>query len=344
VPDFTLPAYLAFLSTEWKSCVENFLRDIYERSHSIKSVRSYRAMLFAYLIHHKKSPEQCTRAEVLSFLRSPCKSPGARGRPPAIATSNARLCVLASFYQFASLHFEQVVPNPTLNIKPTKRQRPEKKRGMSDEELARFLAAIPQDTVRGSRDYALFALYLWTGRRRAEIARLRYSDIEACVFVEDGVARDGWRFRYYGKGHSQEAAYQELPKGAKAALDRYLEKSGRIATIGPDDPLFIAYGSYPGGGRRSDTPNAPLHVDTVRDNFKRYLQKAGLDTKRLSVHSLRHTAAQQHWRVKPDLFLLQHYMGHASPLTTQCYVRDLFGESDPVSQLLESRYAALGLQ
>jgi integrase/recombinase XerD len=344
VLDFSLPGDVSFLSKEWQKCLSAFLEDIYERSHSVKSLRLYRGMVLGFFRMVKKSPDACTRNDVQAFMRSPCKSPGSRGRAPTVSTRNARLDVLASFWRFAALFFERVVHNPTLGLRRAKRQRPDKKRAFSDEELARFLSVIPEETIRGSRDYALFSMYIWTGRRRSEICRLRYGDIEPCVFVEDGIPRPGWRFRYFGKGHGQEALYQELPPVAKAALDRYLLKSGRLSGMQVESPLFIAHGSDRGGGRRSTIPNAPLHSDTVRDNFKRYLAKAGLDTSRLSVHSLRHTAAQAHWLAKPDLFLLQHFLGHASVATTQLYVGDLFGESDPVSRLLEEKFARLGLR
>ena len=344
-PDFTLPGdIVALLPQDWADVAIAFLRDIYERSHSIKSYRLYRGMLCGFFRAVQKSPEACTRNDVQAFMRSPCRSPGSHGRAPTASTQSARLDILASFWRYAVFSFERVVANPTLGIRRSKRQRPEKKRSFSDEELARFLAAIPQETVRGSRDYALFSLYIWTGRRRAEIARLRYEDIEPCIFIEDGVPRPGWRLRYYGKGKGSEPLYQELPRVAKAALDRYLLKSGRLSSMQPESPLFIAHGSDRGGGRRSTIPNSPLHSDTVRDNFKRYLSKAGLDTSRLSVHSLRHTAAQAHWLAKPDLFLLKQYLGHASVATTQLYVSDLFGMSDPVSVLLEEKFARLGLR
>jgi len=346
VPDFSLPDDIAsLLPQDWQQAAAAFLQDIYERSHSIKSYRLYRGMLCGFFRLVQKSPDACTRNDVQAFMRSSCTSPGSRGRAPTVATRNARLAILSSLWKFAAFYFERAVPNPTLGIRALKRQRQNKKRAFTEEELARFFAAIPRDSLRGARDFAIFSLYAWTGRRRGEICKLRFGDIEPCFFIEDGISRSGWHFKYFGKGHSQEQRYQELPSMAKAAIDRYLIKSNRLATITPGDPVFIAHGPPQGGGRRSVLPNAPLHSDTVRDNFEKYLRLAGLANEQgLSIHSFRHTAAQFHWLAKPDLFLLQQYLGHASIATTQLYVGDLFGVADPVSKLLEEKYSRLGLR
>ncbi len=346
MPDFSLPDDIAsLLPQDWQQAAAAFLQDIYERSHSIKSYRLYRGMLCGFFRLVQKSPDACTRNDVQAFMRSSCTSPGSRGRAPTVATRNARLAILSSLWKFAAFYFERAVPNPTLGIRALKRQRQNKKRAFTEEELARFFAAIPRDSLCGVRDFAIFSLYAWTGRRRGEICRLRYGDIEPCFFIEDGITRPAWKFRYFGKGRSQEPCYQELPPMAKAAIDRYLIKSNRLATITPGDPVFIAHGPPQGGGRRSVLPNAPLHSDTVRDNFEKYLRLAGLANEQgLSIHSFRHTAATQRYLLKPDILLLQRFLGHASVATTQLYVGDLFGESDPVSRLLEEKFARLGLR
>jgi integrase len=342
VLDFTPPSDIAsLLPQDWTEMAIAFLRDIYERSHSIKSYRLYRGMLCGFFRLTKKSPDACTRNDIQAFMCSPCKSPGSRGRAPAVATRNARLAILSSLWRYASFYFERPVPNPTLGIRALKRMPREKKRSFSEEEITRFFAAIPTDTVIGLRDRAIFMTYFWTGKRRQEVARLRYGDIEACMFVEDGTARAGFRFRYYGKGRGEQSQYAELPRLAKEAIDVYLLKSGRLASIEPRDPLFVAIGPPQGGGRRSMSERAPLCGDSIRDNFKKYVRLAGLDATRLSVHSLRHTAAQQFWLVLPDIFKLSKFLDHHSVQTSQNYIEDLMGLANPAALLLEAKFSGL---
>lgn len=339
--DFTLPAdIVSLLPQDWQQAVLSFLHNIYERSHSIKSYRLYRGMLYGFLRGTQKSPEAVTRNDIQAFMCSPVAAPGRHGQSPTIATRNVRLTILTSFWKYAAPFFPHQLSNPTLGIRPSKRPRRERKRSFADEEITRFFAAIPTETVIGLRDRAIFLLYFWTGKRRAEVARLCYGDIEACLFVENGTRRPGFRFRYYGKGRGEQAQYAELPRLAKEAIDSYLQKSGRGASITATDPLFVAIGPPQGGGRRS-AGNAPLHSDTIRDNFKKYVRLAGLDESRLSVHSLRHTAAQQFWLVFPDIFKLSKFLDHSSVVTTQNYIEDLMGQSNPVALLLEGKFAGL---
>ena len=106
---------------------------------------------------------------------------------------NQRLAILSSFYAFASTFTitgpdgrPQVLlqrPSPTLGLR---HKRPERTyRAFSEDELDRFFSVIPTDTVKGLRDRAIFLLYFWTARRREEIARLRWGDIEQATIVDE---------------------------------------------------------------------------------------------------------------------------------------------------------------
>ena len=58
----------------------------------------------------------------------------------------------------------------------------------------------------------------------------------------------------------------------------------------------------------------------VEDVVKKYLELAGLDTKKYSVHKLRHTAATLMFQYgKADIRSLQEILGHESISTTEIY-------------------------
>jgi len=69
--------------------------------------------------------------------------------------------------------------------------------------------------------------------------------------------------------------------------------------------------------------------------------KAGLDIKRLSLHSLRHTAAHERYAAGEDILAIQQLLGHASLDTTYRYLLFMHGVADPGVKLLEARYAML---
>jgi site-specific recombinase XerD len=352
-----VPGGDADASSPWERCMAHFLRQLYERSRSEKSVKDYRRTLLAFFTSSAhggppKHPEDYTREDVEDFLHRPSISPRNRGEPPSISTMNQRLAILSSFYKFAATFTitgpdgrPQTLlqrPSPTLGLRHRKPDR--KYRAFSDDELDRFFDVIPTDTVKGLRDRAIFLLYFWTARRREEIARLRWGDIEQCTIRDDnGRTRQGWRYRFYGKGARGQEDIAELPAPAKAAIDRYLIAARRMNHMRPDDPLFVAIGPEQGGGKpgvslpRDD--RTPLTSRAIAHALKTYARQAGVDAERLSIHSWRHTAAQNRYAAGEDVRSLQMLLRHSNIATTDIYVRRLAGTADPGASLLEERYA-----
>ncbi len=343
----------------WERCLTHFLRQLYERSRSEKTVLDYRRTLLSFFTSSAyggppKHPERYTREDVEDFLHRPSTSNRNFGAPPSIATVNQRLAILSSFYKFAATftvpgpdghpHPLLQTPSPTLGLR---HNRPDRTyRAFSDEELDRFFDVIPTNTVKGLRDRAIFLLYFWTARRREEIARMRWGDIEQTTFADDrGARRKGWRYRFYGKGRRGQEDWAELPGPAKQAIDRYLTAARRINSMCPGDPLFVAIGPEQGGGKPGVTlpPNdhTPLTSRAIAHALKQYARQSGIDVQKLSIHSWRHTAAQQRYQAGEDIRSLQRLLRHSNIATTDIYIRGLTGTADPGASLLENRFAHL---
>jgi len=343
----------------WERCLANFLRQLFERSRSEKSVRDYRRTLLTFFSSSAhggppKHPEDYTREDVEDFLHRPSTSSRNWGAPPSTATMNQRLAILSSFYRFAATF---TIPGPDGRPQPLlqttsptlglRHKRPDRSyRAFSDEELDRFFDVIPTDTVKGLRDRAIFLLYFWTARRREEIARLRWGDIEQTTFVDaQGQRRPGWRYRFYGKGKRGEEDMAELPAPAKQAIDRYLVAARRMKAMRPEDPLFVAIGPEQGGGKRGVTlppdDHTPLTSRAIAYALKQYARQAGIEEGHLSIHSWRHTAAHQRYQAGEDVRSLQRLLRHSNIATTDIYIRGLVGTADPGANLLEGRFAHL---
>jgi site-specific recombinase XerD len=343
----------------WERCLAQFLRQLYDRSHSTRTAEAYRSTLIAFFTGSAqggppKHPEDYTREDVEYFLHRASTSRRNAGAPPSIATINQRLSIVASFYNFAATFTIPgpdgrpqpllQTPSPTLGIRHGKPDR--SYRALSDDELDRFFAVIPTDTVMGLRDRAIFLLYFWTARRREEIARLRWGNIEQGTIVEPGgKRRQGWRYHFHGKGKGGQEDIAELPDPAKTAIDRYLIAARRMQTIQSDDPLFVAIGPEQGGGKPGVTlppdDHTPLTSRAIAHALKKYAKMAGIDEKRLSLHSLRHTAATQRYAAGSDVREIQHLLRHASIATTDTYLRELMGTADPGSKLIEEKFKHL---
>lgn len=323
----------------WQQCYAAYLTYIYDYSGSLASLRSYGGMLRYFFRDEKRLPSDYSRADVLSFIQSPCFGKRNHGKPVSASTRNFRQAVLTSFYKFASTYeVERGVSlyqgaMPTQGLRYLKR--PIQYRAMNADELTRFFSAIPTDTARGLRDRALFWCYFVTTRRRAEIANLRWGDIEPVTFED---RRPGYVYRFFSKGKSRQIRTCELPGSAYSAIVRYLEVSGRLSCIKSDDPVFVA---TPGYGRKANAPLHPMNLDNLNGIFKKYARHAGLDEKRISLHSLRHTAIQERIRAGEALLDIMAVTGHSSLDAFYHYAQVLVGAEDPGAAKIEARFGHL---
>lgn len=331
MPELTLPG-------AWNECARAFLHSCFERSGSHKSRSTYFSVLRCFFADPLKSPACYTKSEVAAFLGSPSTSNRNPGAAVSVSTRNSRLTALSRFYRFAADYEVDGAPlfpgtPPTAGIhhlKPDIRYR-----AMNTAELLRFFAAIPTDTLKGIRDRAIYLCYFWSARRRSEIARLTYGDLEPATFSDgQGQLRAAHVYHYTGKGHARQVKTKELPAQAWAAVDAYLIASGRKETIAPSDPLFRSVYRKRKSG---------LTGTWLNKQFKEYVAKASLDTERLSLHSLRHTASRERYQAGEDVISLHTLLDHSSLDVTYRYLMLNAGEQDSGAALLERNPRLAGL-
>ncbi len=327
------------LSVEWQQAISAFLAHIESISGSRSSRIAYEANLHRFFA--VRDPESVTRADVESFLLERSTSRRNPGQPVKAATRNHRLMCLASFYKFVSVFEIDHKPlytkrSPAFGLRYIKSDIPYK--NMSEQEVNAFFAAIPRDTVRGLRDTAVFLFAFITCRRRTEIARMRFGDVEPTLITDrDGTSRPGHVFRHRDKGASREVRTTELPSIVYDAIMRYLIASGRLPTMQPDSPLWAA---LPGVGLRSRTVDDGLTPLYLNDLFHHYSQAAGLRPE-LSFHSLRHAGASARVREGQSLDTLMAITGHSNLATLDRYIKSIMPIADTFALKLEVRFAHL---
>lgn len=327
---------LARMDARWQHCLALFLQQIEDRSGSLASRRSYASVLSRFLAT-LDNPADATRADVLQFLNSPSHSRRNMGQPVTASGKNARRSIIASFYKFASGYqidntplFTRSLPTLGLpHLKPTVAYH-----ALTIDGLERLFAVIPTDTIKGLRDRALLLTYFWTARRRSEIISLQWHDIQPAVIE----GRETHTYQYRAKGTSRTIRTAELPAPAYQAIMRYLEASGRLPGIQGTDPVFVSV--HPGQGFKDSRANVPLNRDYANKQLKVYCQLAGLPSD-ISLHSLRHSAAQARYAAGQDIRSIQYLLGHAGLDTTDQYLRILMPLGDPGAQLLEERFSNL---
>lgn len=327
-------AFKLFKNKQWQQCYERFLLKVYGRCESAGTVRTYQYILRDFFANlplapgqKSRSPDSATQQEVEDYLRKARKRDG---KPPSPYTYNHKLGVLQSFYGFASTYmvpFRKSKRPLFRDVSPTNGAKPltthQVDRTLTEEQMHQLLAVIPRDTLRGLRDRAIVLFYFWTGRRKAEIIRLLWRDLE--------FKNNQWIYHFKGKGHRSRDDKDVLDPHAKAALDEYLRADGRLDTMQPDDPLFL-----PMRWRHEVKAMAPTSVDKI---LYKYWQAAGIDG---SCHWFRHTHAYELYKAtNKDLVKVSRRLRHSSIEHTRRYLEAAEVPEAAENALLAKRFGDL---
>ena len=147
------------------------------------------------------------------------------------------------------------------------------------------------------RDFAIITLFLNCGMRLSELVGINIKDID---FSEN-------KMTVIGKGNKERTIY--LNNACMKALNSYLRvRPTDVTKLEDKDALFLSE-------RHERIANR-----TVQYVVKEELKKAGIDSKKYSVHKLRHTAATLMYQYGDvDIRALQVLLGHDSISTTEIY-------------------------
>jgi site-specific recombinase XerD len=213
-------------------------------------------------------------------------------------TRMRKLSALRSFFKYAHAKEGIIEVDPTADVDAPKKSATLPKY-LTVEESVRLLDAVRNDTdsKTRTRDYAIIALFLNTGMRLSELVGLNLESLDPEITT----------VKVFGKGSKERVIY--LNKAARGALIDYLRlrldpKHVRTSS----NAVFLS-------GRENRISNK-----TVQWMVQKYLKLAGLGSKGLSVHKLRHTAATLMYQSgKVDIRVLKDILGHEQLNTTQIY-------------------------
>lgn len=215
-------------------------------------------------------------------------------------TRNTRLAAIHSFFKFLALcepcHSDLI--HRVLAI-PSKRFDRKLIDFLTRQEIDALLASPDQKTWTGRRDRALILLAVQTGLRVSELIGLKCQDV---------VLGSGAHVRCRGKGRKDRCT--PLRRESAAIIRAWLKER----KCDPSEPLF---------------PNArggALSRDGIRYSLAKHATIANrncpsLKRKRVSPHTLRHTAAMDLLQHGVDQSVIALWLGHESVETTQMYVR-----------------------
>jgi len=175
------------------------------------------------------------------------------------------------------------------------------------------------DTLQGARDYALVNLLVRTGLRTIETARANVEDIrqqgeQAVLYIQ-------------GKGRDSKDDIVILTEETLEPIRAYISMRGQ--GVKDSSPLFISHSDRNYGER--------LTTRSISRIVKDRLQASGLDDRRLTAHSLRHTAVTFSLIGGATIQEAQTLARHSDINTTLIYAHNL----DRISKAPELKIDAL---
>lgn len=232
---------------------------------------------------------------------------------------NARLAAIHSLFRFAALeHPEHADLIARVLAIPQKRFERTILTFLTKEEIEAILAVPDRDTWIGRRDHALLTVAVQTGLRVAELTSLCRQDLTLTT---------GPHVRCRGKGRKQRAT--PLTAGTVTTLREWM----KAHDAQPDSPLFPT---------RHGTP---LSTDAVERLVKKYATAAAtrcpsLATRRVTPHTLRHSAAMFLREAGVDISVIALWLGHESITSTQIYMHaDLAVKQRALDRTIPARIA-----
>jgi site-specific recombinase XerD len=222
-----------------------------------------------------------------------------RERGNSARSRNARLAALRAFFRYVALsepahalHCQRVLAIPSKRFE----------RGivefLGEEEVEALLGAPDTATWIGRRDRALLLVAVQTGLRVSELTALRRQDVTLGT---------GAHVRCFGKGRKLRCT------PLRSDVTRILKAWLRERPPEPDKPVFPSSR----GGRMSEDAVERLvakHVAAARQGCP------SLNDKRVTPHTLRHSAAMRLLQKGVDRSVIALWLGHESIQTTQIYL------------------------
>jgi integrase/recombinase XerC/integrase/recombinase XerD len=218
-------------------------------------------------------------------------------------TKSSYLVAIRRFFAWAESM--KLYPNIAKGIKGTRRSvQVHQKNALTVKQLQKLLHGIDCRMIDGKRDFALINLLTRTGLRlievqRANIVDLEITDDEAVLWVR-------------GKGRDDKDAFVVITEEVLEPIRSYLRARKSIST---SMPLFASLSDRNHGKR--------LTTHSLSRMIKQRLHFAGIKTRRITAHSLRHTFGVLAIQAGASLYEVQLAMRHTTPTTTQVYLGDI---------------------
>jgi integrase/recombinase XerD len=268
--------------------------------HTVASYRDTFCLLLRYAHNHLgKPPSRLDFADLDAPLVGAFLAHLEAERGNSITTRNNRLAALHSLFSYAALRCPEhaALISRVLAI-PSKRADTTLVSFLTPAETAALLAAPDRGSWLGRRDHALLLVAVQTGLRVSELTGLDRGDVTLGT---------GPNLRCCGKGRKERRT--PLTRATARIVADWLSERD-------DEPAGPLFPSRTGG---------KLSTDAVTDLLARHVTAAArqcpsLGAKKVTPHTLRHTAAMNLLHAGVDTSTIALWLGHAGTKATQVYL------------------------
>ena len=294
----TVPTVTALLQGFF---TERLVRQIQASPQTVSAYRDTIKLLLIFAAQKsKKAPSRLTIDDLDAVTVGAFLNYLDNQRHNSTATRNARLAAIHSFYRYAlPLIPDRAHTASQVLAIPQRRHDRAIVSYLTSPEVDALLAAPDRTTWYGRRDHALLLTTVQTGLRVSEVTGLTIQDITATT--------PGAVVHTTGKGRKDRVT--PLIRQTAAVLRAWLPEAGSA----PGVPAFPTQ-----RGTR-------MSADAVQRLVAKHTTAAALScpsisSKRVTPHTLRHTAAMALLHAGVDTSVIALWLGHQSPVTTHIYL------------------------
>ena len=285
----------------------NFLSFLDVKEKTVDTYRKALKRLFHYFMENRIT--RPIRSDLIAFrdeLKATCKA------------STVKTYLTATRLFFRWLEQEGIYKNIADKIKGAKVEHGHKKDALTVDQVKDVIDTFKEsDDSTAKRDYAIFVLMVTCGLRTIEVVRADIEDLrtlgnKTVLYVQ-------------GKGKDEKSEYVIITREVEKAIRSYLA----TRTDATDKaPLFSSTSNNSKGKR--------LSTRTVSGLVKDSLVKTGLNSSRLTAHSLRHTAVTLSLLGGSTLQEARQFARHSNIATTEIYAHNLERMANPCEGIVSS--------
>ncbi len=287
------------MPTEIKKLITEFLEYLeIEKGCSPLTIRNYDFYLQRFVKQSKiNSPKEITKETVRQFRLWLSRLKNYHQDNLSLATRNYHLIAIRCLLKYLAIKDIPSLAPEKIELAKTGERQISFLEGDDLEKLLDAPLQVKQKEIITYRDKAILELLFSTGLRVSELTNLKKENIN--------LKKD--EFSIKGKGQKWRLVF--LSNQAKYWLKKYLEKRTDI-----DPALFIRYDR----ASKNNQKSLGITPRSVQRLVQKYSKVAGL-TRKISVHTLRHSFATDLLSGGANLRAVQELLGHRNITTTQIY-------------------------